>query len=202
MAKVTGRGSTGPGGARREGGHAGSGRALCPPLRGRGAGTTGARAPAPSPGPPSQRNKGTPSTHSRPGPHRPPAPPLTPHPGARSDEKAQARQRGPRSGGGRCLGEYLPLRLGCARPGRGPAPPSCRRRRGFGAWCHVDNRKGRGKGALAPLDPARPLLRPARPRQGGPLVALQSLIGAGLLWKQGFLWDFSLHQQLHRKPDS
>lgn len=33
-------------------------------------------------------------------------------------------------------------------------------------------------------------------------MALESLIRARLLWKQGFLWDFSFHQQQHRKPES
>lgn len=147
----------------------------------------------------------------RPGPCPPSAPHSDPTPGvSRFDEKAQARQRGPQSGARRALWGTPRLRLSCALPGSGPASPFCRRLRGFGAWCHVDtrssnpNRKGWGKGGLPPpCDPARPLPAP-RPGPGKerPLLALESLIGAGLPWKQGFLWDFSLHQQQHRKPES
>lgn len=36
----------------------------------------------------------------------------------------------------------------------------------------------------------------------GPHLALESLIRAVLLWEQGFLQDFSFHQQRHRNPES
>ena len=42
----------------------------------------------------------------------------------------------------------------------------------------------------------------AMPQWERPHSALESLIRAGLLWEQDFLWDFSFHQQQHRKRES
>lgn len=65
------------------------------------------------------------------------------------------------------------------------------------------NRKGWGKRNSLPLPPnMAPPGSKAPPKLERPLLALESLIRAGLLRKQGCLWDFSIHQQQHRKPES
>ena len=53
-----------------------------------------------------------------------------------------------------------------------------------------------------PGSKALPQWERPRPNGKGPTRPWESLIRAGLLWEQSFLWDFSFHQQQHRKHES
>lgn len=68
-------------------------------------------------------------------------------------------------------------------------------------------KEGVGEGFVSPTSSRAPPGSEALPRWERPRLALESLIRAGLLWEQGFLRDFSFHQQQqqqqqHRKPES
>lgn len=66
-------------------------------------------------------------------------------------------------------------------------------------------KEGVGEGFVSPTSSGAPPGSEALPRRERPRLALESLIRAALLWEQGFLRDFSFHQQQqqqHRKPES